>query len=95
MSEKVTKVETVEEYLARGGKITKLDYIPPKDKSHTYSSPKSSATQLMTLEEGAFFYSEEATKEKPKKELNVDGIDLKQIPEHILISLGLQTKAAS
>lgn len=85
------KVETIEEFMARGGKITTLEYKKPPEKRKV-SSTVHNMPNLMTLDEGEFFYSDSVGKEKPKKELNLNDINMDIIPEYLKITLGLRDK---
>lgn len=71
----MSKRETVEEFLKRGGSITKVPaQETPTEETHKVT-PMSSPGGLMTLAEGSIFYSEiKATppkKKKPLPEINV------------------------
>ncbi len=59
----MTRKETVEEYLARGGKITKIPYVPPEQKANKLKTNTSGGLPtLMSLDEGAHFFAEKKKK---------------------------------
>jgi len=77
-----TKVETVEEYLARGGSIKKLPSV------ETIRQPdviKKAATggpvTILSLEDADLFYGEARKNAKPKKTKSSLQIDLSALPE--------------
>lgn len=80
------KVETVEEYLARGGQIERLPYIPPADKKEYIKVSSPVNVNLMNLDEGQHFFAEKATRKRKVKEIH---IDTKLIPAALLAKLGL------
>ncbi len=65
----MSKRETVEEFLARGGKVTKCPPAPtPEEETTTRVSPTSNAgSTMMSLAEGALYYSESRAKPKERK----------------------------
>lgn len=81
------KVETVEEYLARGGQIEKLPYIPPQDKKDYIKVTASLNINLMSLDEGQHFFSEKTIRKRKVKEVK---IDTSLIPASLLAKLGLK-----
>jgi hypothetical protein len=61
------KTETVEEFLARGGVITKLPMVEEQYKSPVVKSNTVMGVDgVMTLPEGAFYYAEKRKKKKKK-----------------------------
>lgn len=54
---KEAKLETLEEFLARGGSITKVETPPLKDEI-TVKSTSTGPAQLYSLEDGAHFFAE-------------------------------------
>lgn len=87
------KTESMEEYLSRGGKVTKLAYVEPKTQPIPVK-PISSSPHVMDLQEGAHYYSEMGDakpKRKPrKKKLKSDPIKLDKslLPKGLLESIG-------
>jgi hypothetical protein len=84
----MSKKETIEEFLARGGKITKCDPAPlPDEGSLPKASPTSVATStMMTLAEGALYYAESRAKpkERKKKEDVIESINFAALPASLL-----------
>lgn len=79
----MSKRESVEEFLARGGKITKVATQPvPEDDGHKVT-PSSPGGGLMTLADGSLFYSEIKEK-KEKKKKDVPMINFAALPPHLL-----------
>ena len=74
--------ELVEEFLANGGKIEKLDYIEPEDKK-TIGSISKKAPEIMSLAEGELMYGEKQKRKKKVKEPDYSDIDMSLIPEHL------------
>lgn len=70
------KKESLEEFLARGGQITKVPTEQRKETPSVIKTQSGGPAHLMSLEEGALFYSEikdkkESTpKESPKLDIN-------------------------
>lgn len=65
----MSKKETVEEFLARGGKITQCPAAPsPSDEEQRTNPTVATNATMMTLAEGALYYAESRAKLKePKK----------------------------
>ena len=66
----MSKRETIEEFLKRGGTITKVPpVIPPEDSSNERIVPTTNGggATMLTLGEGALYYSESKTKELKRK----------------------------
>lgn len=76
-----SKVETIEEYIARGGTVKRLPiqgYIKRQDVSKTQGGP----AIIMSLEEADLFYG----KERPnkKKRTNIEPkLDINALPEQL------------
>jgi hypothetical protein len=83
----MSKRESVEEFLARGGKITKCEPGPTPDEELTnrvMPTPGAAAT-MMTLSEGSLYYSESRAKPKERKSTKkVEAINLSALPAHLL-----------
>lgn len=74
--------ETIEEFLARGGQIEKVDnptFVKPK----IIGSVTKKQTSLMTLAEGELFFGEKGKRTKKVKETDYSGINFDLIPEHL------------
>lgn len=83
----MSKRETIEEFLARGGKITKCDPAPTPDEENgqrVMPTPQASST-MMSLGEGALYYSESRAKPKERKSTKkVETINLAALPASLL-----------
>lgn len=73
------KKETVEEFLARGGKIQKIQYNKPETKETVGSAPVSGHSSIMTYDAADLYYGEArksntsaAKNAKPKKQPSID-----------------------
>ena len=85
---KKTNEQLIEEYLAKGGKITKL---PPQESPETqavYKPSSSGPAKIMSLSEGELFYGE-TSRRKKVKELDLSKVDLDEIPEELKKKLGI------
>jgi hypothetical protein len=76
---KQTKRETVEEFLARGGKITKCSYKEPELKNKVISTSNAGPAVILTLSEADLFFGE--TKVKKKAAKPVAKVDINMLPE--------------
>jgi len=78
-----TDNELIEEFLANGGEVERLETIEPEYKSVIGSTVKK-VPELMTLKEGELMFGEkQKRRKKKKKELDFSKIDLDLIPEHL------------
>lgn len=76
------KKETIEEFLARGGQIQKVEYITPSTKETVNSAPISGYSSIMTYDAADLYYGETrkhaanttgvAKKSKSKKQPSID-----------------------
>ncbi len=66
------KTETVEEFLARGGKIETLPSVEIENKSVTVRKTTKGPATIHSLSEGAFLFSEKSTRKKTKKTISND-----------------------
>ena len=87
---KQMKKETVEEYLARGGKVERLPYIPPErtgkyDKIH--SAPPMPVHE-MSLDEGAHFFAERPKRRVKKPDYS--SVDMELISDELKELLGVK-----
>jgi hypothetical protein len=77
-----SKVETVEEYLARGGSVQKLPAIETiRQPDVTRKTVAGGPVTIMSLEEADLFYGEARKNAKPKKAKPSLKIDLSALPE--------------
>ncbi|NVM33983.1 MAG: hypothetical protein HWN81_00205 [Candidatus Lokiarchaeota archaeon] len=84
---KTTK-KLIEEFLEKGGKITKCPPQEAPKSKHEYKPNNAGPATIMTLSEGELFYGEPAKRRK-KKELDLSKINLDEIPEELRKKLGL------
>jgi len=78
----MSKRESIEEFLQRGGTITKVAPQEEPEEGRLTSASKSSASQMMSLAEGSIYYAESKARIKAvKKE---QPIDLKALPASLL-----------
>jgi hypothetical protein len=82
MSEKM-KVETIEEFLARGGVIKKYPPHPYETDNVVKPTTTQGVQNLMSLDEGAHFFSEMKPKKTRKKKDPLKDVDVNQLPESI------------
>ena len=82
MSEKM-KVETIEEFLARGGIIKRYPAVPLETDDVVRSTAKQDSQHLMDLDEGAHYFSEVKLKRARKKKDLLKEVDVANLPEHI------------
>ena len=83
---KKSKIETIEEYLARGGFINKINPVEsPKQTEVIRKSIAGSPAIIMSLEEADLFYGEARKGDKPKKTKPTTKIDLSALPEALRI----------
>lgn len=81
MSDK-PKVETVEEFLARGGKITVIPPVPHETDNKVHPTT-SAAAPMMSLDEGAHFFSEVKKRQHEKKKDLLKEVDVSKLPADI------------
>lgn len=80
----MSKKETIEEFLARGGKITKCEPAPPPEETPARIMPTPSASStIMTLSEGALYYAESRAKHKERKD-PLKSINFAALPASLL-----------
>lgn len=85
-SETPVKRETIEEFIARGGKVTQVPAAPiPEEEYATRTVPTTNATStMMTLGEGALYYSESRAKPKERKQKVEEAINFAALPSSLL-----------
>ncbi len=87
---KVTKKETIEEFLARGGVIKRIDATPPEEVKESIRSTSNKVTQVYELGDAAFYFPENKPPRKKKsKPMDLSGIDLSLIPANLRARLNL------
>lgn len=75
------KKETIEEFLARGGKIQRFATVDPEVKEPTISSTNKGPAVILTLDDGNLYYGEGKVSKTKKK--SSPKIDLSALPEAI------------
>lgn len=79
------KVETLEEFIARGGNVTKVPYKEPEVQKAVIST--SYSTTPLELDEGALYYAEPNKNSKSKsskvKSDSKPKADPEKLPEHL------------
>jgi hypothetical protein len=86
---KWNKIETIEEFLTRGGEIKRYPMVRPEEKTETIKSSTHAGQNLMSLDEGAHFFSEIKEKKIKTKSIEELHIDMSLIPEALKKKLGL------
>jgi len=94
-SKEKIKVETVEEFLARGGKIEVIPAIDEEPKLAKINTVKNGPPHLMTLGEGEFWFGEKSTRRKKKKEQDFSKVDMSLVPDDLIEQLGLSGEKTS
>jgi hypothetical protein len=80
----MSRRETVEEFLARGGVVTKCPpQAPPAEETTHRVTPTTPGAGLMTLSEGSIFYAEIKAK-PPKKRKETPPINVSALPASLL-----------
>lgn len=82
----MSKKETVEEFLARGGVVTKCPAAPlPEEVTSNRASPAPAANAtMMSLSEGALYYAESRAKPKERKKKADPVINFMALPASLL-----------
>lgn len=89
MEKNVSNTEKLlQDFLAKGGKITKCPAAEPA-KPQVIKSTNPGPVQLMTLQEGDLFYGEKSQRTKKVKEPDLTNINLGDIPEEVRKALGI------
>lgn len=71
------KTETVEEFLARGGKIEKLDPVEHEDNDVTVRSAAMTPPTLYHITEGRHLFAEKKKNKSRKKKLSIQEVSKK------------------
>jgi hypothetical protein len=84
------KKESLSEYLARGGTVTKVPPVQPKSSGLTARAKGGGAATIMSWEEGNLFFGDKQTKKRSKKvdQKEVDKL-LTFLPEDVRRKIGL------
>jgi len=77
------KIETIEEFLARGGQIKVYPAVKPEEQEEYIRPTTTYNVQLMSLDEGAHFFSERREDKVVKKKTNVKNINVDALPDNI------------
>lgn len=81
MKKKTQKVETIEEFLARGGKITTSPRITEYPTTQSVFSQKAGEPAIIMTYADADLYYGSGKAKKPKKKKSIPKIDVKSLPE--------------
>lgn len=75
--------ETVEQFVARGGKINKVEYQEPQEEAVILKHKPHFTTDLISLGEAEFYFGEHKSKQKTPKNLEKFKIALEsaELPE--------------
>jgi hypothetical protein len=79
----------LEEFLAKGGQITKCPPAEDKSKPQVVKSINPGPAQLMSLSEGDLFYGEKSKRKRKVKEPDLTDINISDIPEEVRKALGI------
>lgn len=88
----VKRTESVEEYLARGGRITKVESakIETNNKNTTVRSTKVGPAVIMSFGEAELMFGEKSKRKKKEKPVgNLSDVPLELIPDDLRKSLGI------
>lgn len=77
------KKETVAEFLARGGTITKVPAATPTHKVESIKSTNTGGPATIVSMDDADLYHGEAKKSKAKKKVSTSVIDISALPEEL------------
>lgn len=86
--EKTTK-QYIEEFLAKGGKITKCEPGPMPQRKVTMNSTSAGPAKIMSLQEGDLYYGEKITRAKKRKTVDLTDINMDIIPDELRKKLGI------
>ena len=89
---KEMKVETIAEFLARGGEIKRYPMVRPDEDTH-YIQVHAKSPNELSLGDGEILFGEGKIKSKfntkPKAKPGMENVDLSKIPQHIKDKLKL------
>ena len=83
------KVETVEEYIARGGNITKCPIVEAIEKEQNVKSIITGPVTFLSLEEAELMFGEKTTRKKKEKPVDLTNIKVDAVPEDLRKFLGI------
>ncbi len=85
------KRETVDEFVARGGNIEKIPSVEPENKDVNVRRTTTGPATLMTLGEGALFFTEKIKRKKKDKQIDNKEVDYwsSKLPDDVKKKLGL------
>lgn len=69
-----SKRETIEEFLARGGEITRVPSQPESEEVNHIFSTSNAASTMLSLSEGSLYYSESKAKPKERAKINTSAL---------------------
>lgn len=82
-----TKKETIEEFLARGGRIQKFECVEPEEKNQPIrSNTTGGLPEIMTLSDGAHYFGE-TRKKKPTRKDFLKKLEKSNLPKEVIDSL--------
>lgn len=79
----MSKRETIEEFLARGGVIQKIPAQELPEEESKVTSSSNGTSHMMSLADGSVYYAETKAKKVSKKKLSKT-IDFSALPAHLL-----------
>ncbi len=87
----ITSTESVEKFLARGGKIQKIAPVESEKKEVNVKRTTTGPAQLMSLGEGALMFTEKVKRKKKVKKLDEKEVEFwaNQLPDDVKKKLGL------
>lgn len=83
------KNESIQEYLARGGKITVVPSAIPAEEKRIVKPTNSGPVNIMTYEDAEHYYGERKERKKQPKKVDTSKINLDSLPDDFRKKLGL------
>jgi hypothetical protein len=80
----MSKRESIEDFLARGGVITKCPPAPSAEEVRLTMPTPNGGSTMMTLAEGGLYYSETKIKTKEKKKKPAKAINFAALPPSLM-----------
>jgi hypothetical protein len=77
------KVETMEEFLARGGKVQVFPAVKPEEDNLVRPTTAPGLASLMSLDDGAHFFAEKKEKRTRQKKDPLKGINVDALPPEV------------
>ena len=82
------KTETIQEFLARGGKIKVIPpVLPPNERPVKSTNPGPAV--LMTYEDADHYYGKKTERKKKEKVVDLSNVNLDKVPEDLRKILGI------